>query len=63
MESRRKAAMTMGASSRTATSVPSVKKIFVAPADICRTCVTESTLTYVDASSALRCSTTHFATQ
>lgn len=62
MESRRNAAMTMGASSRTDTSLPSAKQMRVDPTDTCRTWVTASTLIYVDASSALRWSTTHFAT-
>ena len=62
MESRRKAAITMGASSRTETSVPSVKEMRVEPVATWRTWVTSSTLMYVDASSESRWSTTHFAT-
>src|ERR1035438_4530483 len=62
MESRRNAAMTTGASSRTDTSVPSPKKTRVEPTETWRTWVTASTLMYVDASSALKWSTTHFAT-
>ena len=52
----------MGASSRTETSVPSLKEMRVEPAETCRTCVTASPLMYVEASSALKWSTTHFAT-
>ena len=48
MESRRKAAMTIGASSRTETSVPSEKEMRVDPEATCRTWVTASTLMYVE---------------
>src|ERR1700676_591934 len=62
MESRRKAAITMDASSRTETSVPSLKEMRVEPTETCRAWVTASTLMYVEASSAFKWSTTHFAT-
>jgi hypothetical protein len=62
MESRRKAAITIGASSRTDTSLPSVKKILVEPVATWRTWVTSSTLMYVEASPSLKWRTTHLAT-
>jgi len=52
----------MDASSRTETSVPSLKEMRVEPTETCLTWVTASTLMYVEASSAFKWSTTHFAT-